>query len=130
MSQEPIYYVDYIYNGVDVKPENVLDIASLEDLWGKDMDESLIVIHDLKVTKEMLTLMSPDKKPTLKITLPNKICIIKFGSSQEEYDNLLTDGYIALDVVGRCNANVWNGWTTPQILVEDMEIIGQSKYNF
>ena len=43
--------------------------------------------------------------PTLKITLPNKISFIKFGSSQEEYEKLLTDGYIEINVVGRCNSN-------------------------
>ena len=69
------------------------------------MDESFICIENLKVIKENLTLMSPDKKPTLKITLPNKVSLIKFGSSQEEYEKLLTDGYIELNIVGRCNAN-------------------------
>lgn len=130
MSDEPVYYVDYVYNGVDVNSENILDIARLDDLWGKDMDEPYIAIHDLKVSKEMLTLMSPDKKPTLKITLPNKVSLIKFGSSQEEYESLLSEGYIALDVVGKCNANEWNGWTTAQILIEDYEIIGQNRYCF
>ena len=42
------------------------------------MDEALIAIEDLKVSKEMITLMGKDKgKPTLKITLPNKISLIK-----------------------------------------------------
>lgn len=63
--------------------------------------------------------MSPDKKPTLKITLPNKIALIKFGSSQEEYDSLLTDGYIKMNIIGRCNANEWAGHVTPQVLIED-----------
>lgn len=74
--------------------------------------------------------MSPDKKPTLKITLPNKISLIKFGSSQEEYDTLCTEGYVELNVVGKCNANEWMGRVTPQVLIENYEIIGQSKYNF
>lgn len=129
-SEEPVYFVDYIYDGVNVKPENILDIATLEDLWGKDMDESFIAIKDLKVSKDMITLMSPDKKPTLKITLPNKVSLIKFGSSQEEYETFLTEGYIKIDVVGKCNANVWNGYTTAQLLIEDYEITGQSKYCF
>ena len=129
-SEEPVYFVDYIYDGVNVKPENILDIATLEDLWGKDMDESFIAIKDLKVSKDMVTLMSPDKKPTLKITLPNKVSLIKFGSSQEEYETFLTEGYIKIDVVGKCNANVWNGYTTAQLLIEDYEITGQSKYCF
>lgn len=130
MASEPLYYVDYIFKGVDVVPDAILSIANLEDIWGQDMDESYIAIEDLKVTKDNLTLMSPDKRPTLKITLPNKISLIKFGSSQEEYKNLLTEGYIALNIVGRCNANEWNGNITPQILIEDYEVIGQSKYNF
>lgn len=130
MSDEPVYYVDYIYDGVDVSSENILDIASLSDLWGKDMDEAFIAIKGLKVTKDMLTLMSPDKKPTLKITLPNKVCLIKFGSSQEEYESLVTEGYIEVNIVGRCNANHWNGFTTAQVLIEDMEILGQCKYCF
>lgn len=79
----------------------------------------------------MLTLMGLEKnKPTLKITLPNKISLIKFGSSEEEYYNLLTEGYIQLNVVGRCNANEWNGRVTPQMLIEDYEIVGMNKYNF
>ena len=94
------------------------------------MDEALIAIEDLKVSKEMITLMSPDKKPTLKITLPNKISIIKFGSNQAEYESLQSEGYVQLDIVGKCNANTWMGHTTPQILIEDFEVIGQSKYNF
>lgn len=130
MEAEPLYYVDYIFKGVDVKPETILEIAGLNDLWGQDIDESLVCVENLKVTKENLTLMSPDKKPTLKITLPNKLSFIKFGSSQEEYEKLLTEGYIELNVIGRCNANEWNGNITPQILIEDYEIIGQSKYNF
>ena len=130
LQSEPLYYVDYIFKGVDVTPNVILEIAGLNDIWGQDMDESLICVENLKVTKENLTLMSPDKKPTLKITLPNKLCFIKFGSSQEEYEKLLSDGYIEINVIGKCNANEWNGNVTPQVLIEDYEIIGQSKYNF
>lgn len=131
MPNEPVYYVDYIYEGCNVKPTDILDIASLENLWGKDMDEALVAIHNLKVTKDMMTLMSPDKKPTLKITLPNKIAIIQFGFSQEKFDELIPEeGYIALDIVGKCHVNEWNGYTTAQLMIEDYQIIGQGKYCF
>ena len=130
METEPLYYVDYIFKGVDVPSEKILDIAFLSDIWGQDIEESLICIEDLKVTKENLTLMSPSKKPTLKITLPNRLALIKFKSSQEEYEKLLSDGYIKLNVIGKCNANEWNGNVTPQILIEEYEVIGESKYDF
>lgn len=131
MSPEPLYLVDYIYKGVDVKPDNILDIAGLNDIWGQGMEESFIAIENLKVSKETLTLMGLDKgKPTLKITLPNKISLIKFGSSQEEYNSLYSEGYVSINVVGRCNANEWMGRTTPQVLIEEFEIVGMNKYNF
>ena len=75
--------------------------------------------------------MSPDKKPTLKITIPNKkINLIKFSSSQEEYDSLCTTGYIELNIIGKCNNNEWMGNISPQIIIVDYEVIGQNKYIF
>ena len=130
MTEEPLYYVDYIYKGDKVNSQNILDIAEMDRYWGKDVDEALVAIEDLKVTKDMVTLMSPDKTPTLKITLPNKVSLIKFGSSEEEYESLLADGYVSINVVGKCNANVWNGWTTAQVMIEDYEITSRAKYFF
>jgi single-stranded-DNA-specific exonuclease len=130
-SDEALYYVDYIYKNVDVNPQNILDIAELDDLWGKDMDEPQVAIEGLKITKEMLTLMSPDKKPTLKITLPNKVSILKFNSSQEEYEKLYSEhGAVEINLVGSCNRNEWNGYITPQIFIDDYEIIDQVAYVF
>ena len=130
MSNEPVYYVDYIYEGNKVNPQHILDIADMSSFWGKDMDESLIAIENLKVTQDMVTLMSPDKNPTLKITLPNKISIIKFGSSQEEYENLLSEGFIKINLVGKCNANVWMSTVTPQIMIESYDIVERVNYYF
>ena len=129
MESEPIYEVDYIFEGKEVNPQIILDIAKLSHLWGKDMDEPFIAIKGLKVTKDMVTLMSPDKTPTLKIQVGNISCI-KFGSSQEEYEKLCSDGYYELDIVGRCNANEWNGHVSAQLMIEDYEIKDSSKYYF
>ena len=132
MNDEAIYYVDYIYEGENVNPEHILDIARLNHLWGKDIDEPLIAIQGLKVKTNMIELMSPDNKPTLKITLPNKVSLIKFGSSEEECDSIYPtySGYTELNIVGKCNKNTWNGWTTPQIFITDYEIVDRVKYAF
>ena len=130
-SDEAVYYVDYIYKNIDVDPVNILDIAGLDDLWGKDMDEPQVVVEGLKINKNMLTLMSPDKKPTLKITLPNKVSILKFNSSQEEYDSLYSEhGAVEINLVGKCNRNEWNGYITPQIFIDDYEIVDRVAYVF
>ena len=74
--------------------------------------------------------MSPDKNPTLKITLSNGTSLIKFKSSQEEFESLKTDGMVILNIIGRCERNVWNGKINPQIIVEDYEITKKVEYYF
>lgn len=131
MSDEPIYYVDYIYNGTNVNPQNILDIADMDCYWGMGCEESLIAIKGLIITKDMVTLMSPDKSPTLKITLPNKVSIIKFGSSQEEYEEFTSSRcYVEVDIVGKCNKNCWMNYITPQIFIEDYEIVDSCNFYF
>ena len=73
--------------------------------------------------------MSPDKSPTIKIQLEG-ISLIKFKSSQEEYESLLSEGYTAINIVGTCNLNEWNGKITPQIIIEDYEVINKLNYVF
>jgi hypothetical protein len=76
--------------------------------------EPYIAIEHITVSKDNLQLMSPDKKPTLKITLPSGLSLIKFNSSQEEYDKLYSEiGCNIINVVGTCNLNVWMGNETP-----------------
>lgn len=75
--------------------------------------------------------MSPDKNPTLKITLPNGTSLIKFKSSKEEYESLKRDtGCLSLNIIGTCNQNIWNGIVSPQVLIEDYEIEKEIKYYF
>jgi len=38
MPDEATYYVDYIYQANNINPDDILSIANMEDLWGKDMD--------------------------------------------------------------------------------------------
>ena len=131
VSDEAIYTVDFTYKGTEVNPEHILDIARYNYLWGKDMDEPLIAVENLKITKDMLFLMSPDKKPTLKIVLPNKVSILKFNSSQEEYDKLYSEtGAVEVNLIGTCNLNDWNGVQYPQLMINDYEIVDKVKYIF
>lgn len=127
----PSYTVDFIYSTIDIKPEDIIDIGTLKNLWGQGIEEPLIVLENVTVTSENLNLMSKDKNPTLKISLPNKISIVKFKSSEEEFEKLYTEhGKVSINIVGRCAINEWNGNVTPQILIEDYEIISKSEYYF
>ena len=75
--------------------------------------------------------MSPDKKPTLKIILPNNVTCIKFKSSQEEFDSLYSDtGCTTINLIGKCENNEYYGLVTPQIIIENYEILDSQEYYF
>lgn len=127
----PSYKVDFIFPANNFNKNDILEIAELKSLWGQNMSEALIAIEDIKISKENVVLMSPDKSPTIKITLPNGTTLIKFKASVEEYEQLTSStGCLILTVVGTCNSNTWNGTTTPQVLIEEYEITGELKYLF
>lgn len=127
----PCYKVDFIFSGSDFRGNDIVEIAELKSLWGQGVEEPLIAVENIRVHADNITLMSPDKSPTLKITLPNGTSLIKFKSSNEEFEQLKSElGFITINVVGKCERNIWNGITTPQIIVEDYEIVGEQKYYF
>ena len=127
----PCYKVDFIFNGADFRGKDIVEIAELKSLWGQGVDEPFVAIEHINVYAGNVVLMSPDKNPTLKITLPNGTSLIKFKSSQEEYEKLRSEtGCITINVVGKCERNVWNGTVIPQIIIEDYEIVGEQKYYF
>lgn len=127
----PCYKVDFIFSGADFQGRDIVEIAELKSLWGQGVDEPFVAIEHINVSSNNIILMSPDKSPTLKITLPNGTSLIKFKSSQEEYEKLKSEmGCITINVVGKCERNVWNGSVSPQIIIEDYEIVGEQKYYF
>ena len=124
------YDVDYEYMSNDFKAQDIIDIGSMKSLWGKGVDEAMVVIKGIKVTSNNIKLMSANKNPTIKITLQNGTSLIKFGASQSEFESLKSSGYTEIDVIGTCAINEWQGMITPQILIKDYEVVGKQDYYF
>ena len=103
----------------------------MKSVWGKGIEEPLIAIEKININKDNIILMSADKSPTIKIKLPDGTCLIKFKSSYDEYNKLFPEeGVTTINVVGTCNVNEWQGNITPQILIEDYEIVNKVAYYF
>lgn len=127
----PCYKVDFIFNGGDFNGNDIIEIAGLKSFWGQGIDEPFIAVENIKVLTNNITLMSADKNPTLKIMLPNGTSLIKFKSSREEFESLQNgSGYIKMNVIGKCERNMWNGTVSPQIIIEDYEITEKEDYYF
>lgn len=125
------YRVDFIWDNKTVDNQTILKIGELKSIWGQGLAEPQVAIENITITPNNLTLMSPDKKPTLKITLQNGLNLIKFGSNIEEYENLQSDtGCKIINIVGTCNENIWNNNISPQILIKDYEVVKNYSYYF
>lgn len=103
----------------------------MEKFWGKDLDEALVAIEDLKISADMVTVYNK-KDITIKISLPNNISLMIFRAKENDVEKLQTNnsGFVELNIVGKCNANEWMGNVTPQIFITDYEIIDSNKYYF
>lgn len=127
----PIYNVDFIYKSDELTPEEVIDIAGMKSLWGQGVEEAEIAVEGIKVHKDNIRILSPDKNPTLKIMLPNGINFMKFRSSEEEYNKLYSElGYVTINIVGECERNIWNNKISPQVMIKDYEIVDRANYYF
>lgn len=127
----PYYFVDFEKNANNFNPDIILTISEYKYLWGTEVKEPKIAIKNINITKDNIVLMSKDKNPTIKITLPNGIALLKFKSSEEEFENLFSkSGCVVIEVVGTCAINEWNGKITPQIFIENYNIIKRQEYFF
>lgn len=128
MASEPVYKVDYIFTQNDVDENVVIEIAEMGNIWSSSVDEPLIAVQNLKITKGMLNFY---KENTIKITLNNNVAMMLFNTNRETYEKLYSeDGYIEINAVCRCNKNEWNGHISAQLFIEDYEILDSCVYIF
>ena len=127
----PNYKVDFIFQANDFGPSDIISISDLKPIWGQNIKEALVAVEGINITKDNLVLMSRDKNPTLKINLPYGMSMIKFKSSEEEFEKLYSEtGCITINAICRCEKNVWNGRVSAQLLIDDYEIVKEQKYYF
>ena len=130
----PCTKVDFIWQASEINKDDIIDLAALKTVWGQELEEPIIAIENLNVTPNNITLMGKDGRcPTLKITLSNGVSLIKFRSTEEEYEKMVPvfdSGSVNINVIGTCTINEWNGIISPQIEIKDYEIVGETKYYF
>ena len=114
----PIYWVDFVWSLNTMSIGNILDIADSKEYWGQEIPEPYICIANIEIKPHQVQLLSPDKHPTIKIHLDNGIDIMKFKSSQEEYETFIGENKI-LTAVCRAAKNEWMGNVSAQLIIED-----------
>lgn len=98
----------------------ITELASYPELWGQRNPEPLIYVKNIYVKPEEISVMGANKD-TVKITI-NGIAYMKFKAAAM-IDELKHCNEIKMNIVGRANLNNWMGNITPQIFIENYEVI-------
>jgi single-stranded-DNA-specific exonuclease len=126
----PIYSVDLIWdNNAALTSQAFAEIADEEKIWGRGVEDPLIALEGIRIYGNQLRLFGVDKgKPTLNIQLDDGSSLVKFKSSEEEYEALYSkSGYVVINAVGNCTRN---NWGVPQFQIVDYDIVGRNEYYF
>ena len=127
----PCYYVDLEVSADQLTDNEVFAIGSNSDIWGQGLEEPLIAITNIRLTADDIHYMG-EKKNTLKLTFPGRrTSMLKFNIDEDMKDMLDPgDGSITITAIGKCSLNHYMGNVTPQVMLEDFEIVKQTKWDF
>lgn len=127
----PCYFVDLILDWNKLSDNEIFNIASYNDIWGQQLNEPMIAFTNIPVTKDNIAFLGSNER-TLRITLPEKRTnMIKFNIKDAEKTLLDPgEGVLTMTVIGKCELNHYMGNATPQIKIEDYDIVRRSAWDF
>ena len=118
---EGAYDVNFVRSANDKDLSDlVIELASYPALWGQRNPEPLICVKDIYVKSDDIRVMGANKD-TVKITLGD-VALLKFHA-QDMIEELNKCNEIKMTIVGKSNLNNWMGNITPQIFIENYEIV-------
>ena len=118
---EGVYDVNFARTMYDTDLASLIfDLGQHPEVWGQGNPEALIYISDLYIDKSDIQVMGA-KQDTVKIE-KNGVAFMKFRA-QDMIEELNKCNEIKLNIVGKANLNNWMGNITPQIFIENYEII-------
>lgn len=124
------YLVDFVYDKKDLTKQDIIDNASLRPFFGKQFEESFIVVKNITIPKERIFLNGKGLKTVLKLLTTDNIELIKFKATQEEFDEFTEKNFITISVIASCSINTWGGKQSPQLTIEDYEIVSKFDHCF
>lgn len=117
---ENVYEVDFMRTAAEKDISNIIfDLDQYRNLWGQQLDEPLIYVKDINITKDDIRIMGKNA---------DTVRIEKFGIAYMKFhakdfiQELAQYNDIKLEIIGRANVNEWMGNYTPQIFIDDYQI--------
>ena len=118
---EGVYDVDFIINSQNIEILNdiIMELGGFTEIWGKSVEEPLIIIEDLLVKKADCSVCGSNND-TVRIQY-NGVTYIAF-KAKELIEQISDKEAFSITILGTPNINEWMGNQTPQIMIRDFEI--------
>lgn len=122
------YEVDFIIDIDDLDISFIKTMDELKDFYGQGIGEALVYISNIKVSRNDINFMGKDNS-TIKFVYNDEITFIKFriGENDPIYKWLNDwendDDFIFINVIGKVGLNNYKGILTPQVIIEDYQVI-------
>ena len=122
------YEVDFIIDIDDLDISFIKTMDELKDFYGQGIGEALVYISNIKVSRNDINFMGKDNS-TIKFVYNDEITFIKFriGENDPIYKWLNDwendDDFIVINVIGKVGLNNYKGILTPQVIIEDYQVI-------
>lgn len=118
-AQEVVHKIDILYQN-EVNVNHIFELNSYKHIFGNGIDDPIFMVKNAKIPLYGVNW----SRSTLRLKA-GEVTYIKFGVSEEEYNELKTKigDFGTFDLVGRFDVNEWNGRQYPQVILNDLELL-------
>ena len=121
------YRVDFIMDIDDMTVKIVTDLARLEDIIGQGIDEPMLAIENISLTKEQFEIFGKNEDTISFMIDEIKYIQFKCKEGNQLYDWIQNawdeNDSVVFNIVGKPSINEYNGVRTPQIIIEDVVVV-------
>lgn len=121
------YRVDFIIDIDDVTVKIVTDLARLEDIIGQGIEEPMLAIENISLSKEQFEIFGKNEDTISFMIDEIKYIQFKCKEGNQLYDFLQNawdeNDSVVFNIVGKPSINEYNGVRTPQIIIENVIVV-------
>lgn len=127
------YRVDFVVDVEDVRPGFVIDFSCFENIVCQGIDDPMIAVENIKLTKDCFEIFGKNEDTISFMYNDVKYIQFKCKEGNQLYDFLQNawddNDFVEFNIVGKPTVNEYNGVRTPQIIIEDTNVINISNSN-
>ena len=122
-----VYYIDYILNQNDDIFSTVVELSKMDGYIGQGIDEPMIAVENIILNKDDFSVFGKNEDTISFVINDVKFIQFKCNSNNKLYE-FIQDAWndndvVVFTVVGKPTINKYNGVSTPQIIIEDVNMI-------